>query len=156
MHGLRGILIAFALLALGPSASAAPLPDDMALGKATAPVTVIEYASVGCPHCALWANTVFPAFKARWIDSGQVRFVFREMLTGQTALAAAGFLAARCAGAAHYFDVVDGIFRVQSAILSDGDAKSRITAIAGKAGVPPERLDACLENHAALAALEAR
>src|SRR5665213_1004091 len=106
-------LLASALIASGARAASRGTDPDMALGSLRAPVTVIEYASVGCPHCAVWARTVFPAFKKKYINTGKVRFVFREMLTGDPALAAAGFLVARCAAPAKYFQVVDAIFADQ-------------------------------------------
>jgi protein-disulfide isomerase len=73
-------------------------PDDMVLGSASAPVTVIEYASASCPHCARWSIDVFPEFRRRFIQTGQVRYVMREFLTDPAELAAAGFLTARCGG----------------------------------------------------------
>src|SRR5688572_8278560 len=83
--------------------------DDMVMGKADAPVTVIEYASVTCSHCANFNATVFPAFKAKYVDTGQVKYVLREFLTPPVPIAAAGFLIARCAGPDKYFGVVDAI-----------------------------------------------
>ena len=80
---------------------------DRALGSADAQVTVIEYASTSCPHCAEYHAEVFPAIEARYIDTGQVRYVFREMLTGEPRLAQAGFMLARCAPEDRYFDVID-------------------------------------------------
>lgn len=128
----------------------------MVLGDPRAPVTLVEYASVGCPHCAVWAMTVFPAFKAKYIDSGRVRFVFREMLTGQPTLAAAGFLTARCAGPANYFSVVDQIFRAQEDILRSGDADPFLSRIAIGAGLTQQQFAACLNDPAGQAALQAR
>jgi protein-disulfide isomerase len=117
-------------------------------------VTVIEYASVGCPHCAVWANEVFPAFRAKYVDTGKVRFVFREMLTGNGLLAAAGFLAARCATPDKYFQVVDDIFASQQQLATEGvDALARIAA---HAGVDRAKFDACLMDEAALKALADR
>src|SRR5262249_54974314 len=76
-----GVALSFA--AAGAWASIAdPQADDMALGNPKAKVTVIEYASVGCPHCADWDQLVFPALKAKYVDKGKVRFVVREMATG--------------------------------------------------------------------------
>src|SRR4051812_5990791 len=98
----RFVLALAAALTLGVcgagAAFAAAANDDMVMGKANAPITVIEYASVGCPHCADWNKEVFPAFKAKYIDTGQVRYIAREILAGDPNLAAAGFLIARCAG----------------------------------------------------------
>src|SRR6185503_7987265 len=102
----RTVLIA--ALAFGLTAAAAPAAEDgMARGNPKAKVTVVEYASVGCPHCGNWARNVWPEFRARYVDTGKVRFVLREAITGDAELATAGFLTARCAGPAKYFQVVD-------------------------------------------------
>jgi protein-disulfide isomerase len=155
------LALAAAFLHLQPVAAAqatapvdAPSPGEMSLGNPNAPVTVIEYASVGCPHCAVWANDVFPEFRKKYIDTGKVRFVFREMLTGNPTLAAAGFLIARCAPPDRYFQVVDDVFAGQADLARDGiDALARIGE---HAGLNRARFDACLEDHAALQALEQR
>ncbi len=153
----RGVLagaLALALTATG--AVAAGTADDMALGARGAPVTVIEYASLGCPHCAVWAKEVFPAFKRKYIDTGKVRFVFREMLYGDPALAAAGFLTARCAGPARYFQVVDAVFQAQEKIAGEGGPAGTLQRIAKDAGVSEARFTACLKDQAALTALQVR
>ncbi len=126
----------------------------MALGSQRAPVTVVEYASLGCPHCAVWAREVFPSFKKTYVDSGKVRFVLREMLFGNSTLAAAGFLTARCAGAERYFQVVDGIFDDQAKIEQNG--ADEMLSVAKTAGLTEDRFKACLRDPAALQALEAR
>jgi protein-disulfide isomerase len=158
----RGFIATFALagalLALAAGARAqspqTPSPGEMTLGNPRAPVTVIEYASVGCPHCAAWANDVFPEFRQKYIDTGKVRFVFREMLTGNPTLAAAGFLIARCAPPDRYFQVVDDVFASQAELARDGiEALARIGE---HAGLAREKFDACLEDHAALRALQQR
>ncbi|HZZ37447.1 MAG TPA: DsbA family protein [Caulobacteraceae bacterium] len=151
----RRTLIA-AALALGAAPAWAAAEDGMAMGKATAPVTVVEYASVGCPHCAHWAIEVFPTFKKTYIDTGKVRFVLREMLTGNVALAQGGFLVARCAGPAKYFQVVDAVFRAQDAVERAGEAYDVLLGIAKNAGLDKARFDACLADEAATKALEAR
>jgi protein-disulfide isomerase len=136
---------------------AAPQADDMALGSPMARVTVIEYASAGCPHCANWANDVFPAFKARYIDTGKARFVLREVITGQPTVATAGFMLARCAPAEKYFDVVDRVFARQADIfegkVSAGDA---LGAVANSVGMSDEAFEACLTDQANLDAVNAR
>ena len=96
--------------------------DDMSLGNPAAKVTVIEYASVACPHCAKFNNEEFPAFKTKYIDSGRIHYVFREMLVGgdqEQTMAAAGFLMARCAGKDKYFSVIDAIFHGQEAMFPE-------------------------------------
>lgn len=133
----------------------APAPDGpMTMGSPKAPVTVVEYASVGCPHCADWAVKVLPEFKKRFIDTGKAKLEFHEMITGDPELAVAGFLVARCAPAARYFDVVDEIFDRQVEIArGGGDA---LFGVAQKAGLTRPQFDACLTNDKALTALEQR
>ena len=139
-----------------PPSPAAPgqAAEAMSLGNPRAPVTVIEYASVGCPHCAKWANDVFPEFRSQYIDTGKVRFEFHEMLTGNPTLAAAGFLLARCAAPSRYFQVVDDVFARQSEIGDKGI--DVLQQIGDHAGVTRDQFDACLENPAALEALQKR
>ena len=77
--------------------SAVELPTDRAEGDAGAPVTVIEYASVSCGACGNWANTVYPEFKERFIDTGEVRYIFREFPAGNQQLFMTGSIIANCA-----------------------------------------------------------
>ncbi len=112
-------LMVFGAAACSPKAGGGAggvLPDDMDLGNAQAKLTVVEYASVGCPVCAKWQKEVYPAFKAKYIDTNKAHYVFRERLVGQgpeIAVAASGFLLARCAGKDKYFAVNDAIFKNQ-------------------------------------------
>ncbi len=135
----------------GPSAAA----PDMALGNPKAPITVVEYASVGCSHCATWAREVFPAFKAKYVATGKVRFVLHEMLTGEPTLAAAGFLTARCAGPERYFQVVDAVFARQDDIIKES-GHGILEGIAKDAGLDQAHFMACLTDEAALQALDER
>lgn len=152
--------LALALVALAGAARAVPAhePDDMALGSAKAPVTVIEYASVGCPHCAAWNNEVFDAFRAKYVDSGKVRFVVREMLTGDPNLAAAGFMLARCAGPAKYFPVIDAIYRRQASMFQAPNTPDTVLRDIAKTvgGLTDAKFDACIADKQALAAVNAR
>ena len=132
------------------------LPDDMTLGNPAAKVTVIEYASASCSHCAEFNNDVFPAFKAKYIDSGKVHYVFREFLTSPAEVAAASFLVARCAGKDKYFSVLDTIFRGQAEMYQSGDIKGALLRAAQGAGMTEAQFDACLTNEAAGDALSAR
>ena len=92
-------------------AQAGPAGDVM-LGSDQAPVTIIEYASMTCPHCAHFSTTTFPVLKQRYIDTGKVRFTLREFPLDP--LAAAGFMLARCAGNDKYMPVVETLFAKQS------------------------------------------
>ena len=116
----RQALAATAVLATaaGGRAAAAPgvaTPADMALGNPKAAVTVVEYASLSCGHCAHFNETIFPDFKNKHDDTGRVRYVMKEFLTAPANVAAAGFLLARCGGGgpAKYFKIVDEVFRSQ-------------------------------------------
>jgi hypothetical protein len=115
----RQILIAAAsltaaLAATGTAFSApAPQPDDMSLGNTKAKIEVLEYASLACPHCGHFNETIFPTLKSKYIDTGKVRYTLKEMITEPATVAVAGFLIARCAGPDKYFTVVDQVFRSQ-------------------------------------------
>jgi protein-disulfide isomerase len=131
----------------------------MSLGNPAAKVTMVEYASVACPHCALFNNTVFPAFKAQFIDTGKVHYVFREMLVGgdaEQSMAAAGFLMARCAGRDKYFSIVDAIFHQQEAIYQTGDIRGGLLKIAESAGMTEPQFTACISDDKAIKALNDR
>jgi len=130
--------------------------EDMSLGKADAKVTVVEYASVACPHCAKWNNEVFPAFKAKYIDTGRVHYVSRESLTGDPRLAAAGYLIARCAGKDKYFQVVDALYRAQERIYTSGDIRGELQGIAQAAGLNEQQFTACVNDEKALKELNDR
>ncbi len=132
-------------------------PGDMTLGSPKAKLQVVEYASLSCPHCARFNATVFPAFKAKYVDTGKVRYTLREMLTPPAQVAAAGFLLARCAGPAKYFKVVDEVFKSQARWgEGDGDIRPIFLEIAKNNGVSEDQFAACLDDQAALQALQAR
>jgi protein-disulfide isomerase len=119
-------------------------------------VKVVEYASLSCPHCARFNAQVFPAFKAKYVDTGQVRYTLREMLTPPAELAAAGFLMARCAGPSKYFKVVDEVFRSQEKWSDEAPIKPIFLAIAKANGLSEAQFEACLSDPKAQAALNAR
>jgi protein-disulfide isomerase len=138
-------------------AAATAQADDMSLGNPKAKVKVIEYASASCPHCARWDMEVFPAFKAKYIDTGKVQYTLKEYLTEPQALAAAGFLLARCAGKDRYFPVLDAVFRGQNEMVQTGDVRGVLARIAkSPGGLTETQLDACMRDAAAEKALAAR
>jgi protein-disulfide isomerase len=131
--------------------------DDMSLGNPQAKVQVVEYASASCPHCARWDMEVFPAFKAKYVDSGKVRYTLKEYLTDPEAIAAAGFLLARCAGKDRYFQVVDAVFKGQQEMVESKDVKGVLARIAkDPGGLSEAQFDACMRDTAAEKALAAR
>ncbi len=161
MRDVQRRFVIAALPALGLSAChkapAAAGSGDMSLGDPNAKVTVIEYASVACPVCGKWYAEVWPAFKARYIDTGRIHYILREMLVGDTSemsAAAAGFLLARCAGKDNYFKVVDAIFKNQQSLFSDVDGT--LGTVAKSVGMSDAAFNACITDDKALLALNAR
>lgn len=123
--------------------------DDHAIGNANAAVTIIEHASVVCGACANWHTTVYPDFKKKYIDSGLVRFVFREFPTAPENLAQAGFLIANCAGEDKFFENISLQFKRQKQIFAaagDGTVKDEYIAIAKAGGLSEEQFEQCLQN----------
>lgn len=124
---------------------------EKVLGPATAPVTVVEYASMSCPHCADFDRTTFDAFRLKYIDSGKVRYIFREFPLNSPAFAVA--MVARCAPADRYFDVVHAYFRSQEKWLMQSDLKAGIMAVAKDFGFTDQSFDACVANQALFEAI---
>jgi protein-disulfide isomerase len=147
------IALAASLAACGPK-GAKVTADDMTLGNPNAKVTVIEYASVACPHCAKWNEDVFPAFKAKYIDTGKVHYVSREALTGEPRLANAGAMLARCAGKDKYFQVTDAIYHAQASIFQTGDIRGELLTIAQAAGMNEDQFNSCLSDENAAKSAE--
>ncbi len=121
---------------------APPAEGEMALGPETAKVVVVEYASASCPHCANFYKETFPALKKDYIDTGKIRFIFREFPHNQPALAA--FMLARCAPKEKYFPLIDMFFEQQDTWLAA--PLEGLQKIAQLAGFTKESFDACLKN----------
>ena len=157
-HCMVAVMLMLGLAASLPAIAAiSPVSaDDMSMGDPHARVTVIEYGSASCPHCAHFNNDVFPAFKAKYIDSGRVRYVFREFLTPPAELAAAGFLLARCGGRDKYFSTLDEFFHAQASIYQSEDPSLILMKIAKDAGLSDDQAKACLSDQTAVNALNAR
>ena len=148
--------LALSLTACNKGGATAASSDDMTLGNPDAKVTVVEYASASCSHCAKWNEEVFPAFKAKYVDTGRVHYVFREFLTSPIELASAAFLMARCAGKDKYFNVVDAVFRAQPVMYQTGDYRGELLRIANSAGMSEQQFTQCIRDDEALKALNAR
>jgi protein-disulfide isomerase len=126
---------------------------EKVLGRSDAPVTVVEYASMSCPHCADFDRQVFDEFKLKYIDSGKVRFIFREFPLNAPAYAVA--MLARCAPADRFFEVVHTFFRTQETWLRGQDLKASIMEAATPFGFTPQSFDACISNQALFQGIEA-
>lgn len=160
MTMVRTLALAFAaavLSACGAMGGGKPAEGDMALGAADgAKVTVVEYASPTCPHCAQWQKNTWPAFKAAYVDTNKVRYVFREIPTPPADVAVAGFLLARCAGEERYFDVIHAIMESQSEWVAGGAPRDSLIRIAAGVGINEQQFTACVTDPDAIAAMETR
>ena len=123
-----------------------PLPD-MALGAADAKVTVVEYAAPTCPHCAAFNMDVFPRIKSEYIDTGKVRYVFREFPLNIKDLACS-MVTRRIAGddSAKYFAIVDIMFRQQDRLVEKTSDTLRL--IGRQAGLSAQAVEDCLKDQA--------
>ena len=165
------LTLAAALLSVSPltlfsteaRAQSVPMSDlmkpdalpDMALGDPKAPVTIIEYASMTCPHCAHFQETTFPELKKRYIDTGKVRYIFREFPLDS--LAAAVFMLARCSAqddGTKYFAFIDSLFRQQHTWAVERPLDP-LFGIVKQIGFTKETFEACLSNQKILDGIEA-
>ncbi|WP_226634790.1 DsbA family protein [Brevundimonas poindexterae] len=146
-----------ALAACGGDSGGQAAQGDMAKGAPEgAEVTVVEYASVTCGHCAQWQETVWPEFKAKYVDTNKVRFVFREFPTPPAEVAAAGFLLARCAGEDRYFQVIEEIMASQREWQQGISPAATLSRVATSVGLSEDEYRACITDADALAALDER
>ena len=128
---------------------------DMALGPENAKVTVVEYASMTCPHCAAFTVAVFPKLKEQYIDTGKIRFIFREFPLDLKA--AAGSMLARCVAkndANKYFAVVDTLFKQQEQWAAKNTVEE-LKLIGKQAGLSEEGFNACLKDQQVLDGIKA-
>jgi protein-disulfide isomerase len=143
--GPRGFgLVGAALADVSNEELMAPSPlGEQSQGDPKAPVTLIEYAAVTCPHCSDFFMHQFPELKTKYIDTGKVHFIFREFPLN--ALDLAGFMLARCAGDDKFFPMVDTLFEKQREWVVQKPLEPLLT-IAKQAGFTKESFDACLTN----------
>ncbi len=121
---------------------------DMVYGKADAPVTIVEYASLTCSHCADFAVNTLPTIKEKYIDTGKARLIFREFPFDPRATAA--FMLARCAPEDRYFPMVEVFFKQQQQWAGAADGEAALLQIAKLAGFTQESFKACLTNQQVL------
>jgi len=123
---------------------------DMALGPADAAVTITEYASMTCPHCAAFNADVFPKIKAKYIDTGKIRYIFREFPLDIKA--AAGAMLSRCIAkndSARYFAVTDLLFKTQNDWVTKNTTES-LVRVGRQAGLSQDQVETCLNDRALL------
>ena len=159
LRNLAGAAALSVVLALAGCSGkdAAPAEGDMALGAPEgAKVTVVEYASVTCGACAAWNAEVWPEFKAKYVDTKKVRYVFREFPTPPEDVAVSGFLIARCAGEDKYFEVLDHLMRAQTEMHAGVPPRDILLRTAQGAGLSEADFQRCITDKAAVAAMEKR
>jgi protein-disulfide isomerase len=117
---------------------------DIVMGKAEAPVTIVEYASMTCPHCAHFATTTLPTIKEKYIDTGKAKLILREFPFDPRASAA--FMLARCAPEERYYPLVEVLFKQQEQWAGAANAEEPLLQISKLAGFTQESFKACLTN----------
>ena len=155
---LFGVLSAV-LISPGSAHAAAPHPlladaqtalaltkDDRILGNPDAPITIVEYASLTCPHCAHFTNEVLPELKKKWIDTGKAKLVLRDYPLDEPALRAA--MIARCAPPDRYYAYIDTFFGSQEKWVTARDYRDALARLVKLGGMSREEFDNCLKNTA--------
>ena len=127
---------------------AAPGDDDMVLGVPSAPITVIEYSSLTCPHCASFHANTLPDIKKHYIDAGKVRLVYRHFPFDQPALMAAAL--AECAGRDRFFNFLEVLFGSQNTWARAADPLAALTSIGRLGGLKADAIAACFNDKAML------
>ncbi|MFQ5784037.1 MAG: DsbA family protein [Alphaproteobacteria bacterium] len=137
-----------AMPALPLAAGETPGEGEMVLGVADAPVTIIEYASLTCPHCASFHSDTLPLIKERYIDTGKARLVFRDFPFDRPGLLAAAM--ARCAGPERFFGFLEVLFRSQKSWSRATKPTEALVRIGRLGGLSRETVDACFADKALL------
>ena len=156
-------IVAIAAPALALAQTVEPVREgDRTLGSAAAPVTLTVYLSTTCSHCADWHTNDFPAFKARWVDTGKVRVAFRDLPTQPPQVSIAGAVMARCAPEEKYDAVLDALFRGQPRLHAQPGPPPQQTVVAwlaaggAAAGLTRDQMNACFSSEASFAEIETR
>jgi len=130
--------------ALAESHGADFAAGEMAMGPQDAPITIIEYASMTCPHCKNFHETTWPELKKNWIETGKARFIFREFPFDRPGLAAA--MLARCGGDDRFFSFIDVLFATQAQWSRSRDPMGELRKIAALGGVNDDQFNQCMTN----------
>lgn len=155
---------AFALLVLAAvpagaagSAASGPIPAPAAypervLGKADAPITMVDYSSLTCPHCATFHTTVLPQIKKDFIDTGKVKLVYRDFPLDRLALGAA--VVARCVPEGSFFPLLDMLYKGQEKWTRASNPLDAIQGYGRLAGLTPDAMDACFKDQPLVDAIQ--
>lgn len=126
---------------------------ELVIGNADAPVEIVEYASLSCPGCKHFHDTVYPKLKEDYIDTGKVKFIFRDFPTNTPGLAAA--MIARCAGPTKHAGMIDIFFDTQPQWGRSENPLQALTMVARMAGLGPNDVDNCVKNEELYQAIRA-
>jgi protein-disulfide isomerase len=151
------LLFAVTLAGAGPATAQAPDPakaasllavtqQDRVLGKPDAPITIVEYASLTCSHCAHFDKDVLPGLKKKWIETGKAKLVLRDYPLDEPAMRAA--MMARCAPPDRFYPLIDTLFQTQDQWALSKDWRGALEKTARLAGISKKDFDACLANKA--------
>lgn len=156
---LAGFLLVGSIAALPPGVRAeapGPTPEaqDHVLGKSEAPITIIEYGSLTCPHCAEFDRTTLPEVEKNWIETGKAKLVFRVFPLNQLDVRAA--MLASCVPAERYFAFIDAVYQSQATWMAAQDPEQALAGIARLAGVAEDKIKSCLDDKALEDAVEAQ
>ena len=153
---IQGIGVLLLALLVSVRAVGAASVDEMlaerALGDKAAPVTIVEYSSLACPHCASFHSQTLPQIKEAYIDTGKARLVYRDYPLGTPAMAAA--LIARCVDPSRYFGFLDVLYRSQATWAGSANPLDDLRQMSRFAGLSDADFDACLENKALLQGIQ--
>ncbi|MGE5547389.1 MAG: DsbA family protein [Solirubrobacterales bacterium] len=131
-------------------------PLDQVLGNPNAPITMVEYASTTCGHCAAFHKETLPRIKAEWIDTGKAKLIYRDFPTGPAALSIGASMIAHCSGPQRYFGVLGMLFESQEKWLGSKNPLEELKRIVRLAGITGEQVDACLQRQDLAQAIQAR
>jgi len=137
------LMLAVSLAGLG-SARAEDAAATHVLGNPDAPITIIEYASLTCPHCAEFDKTELPKLKQAYIDTGKAKLVYRDFPLDGVALKAS--MIARCLPSDRYFAFIDALFKQQNSWAYGGDPKTGLQRMARLAGMSQDTFDKCFDD----------
>jgi protein-disulfide isomerase len=138
------VLAGLGLVGFGRAGARAEETTDHVLGKADAPITIIEYASLTCPHCAEFNKEVLPEVKAKYIETGKAKLIYRDFPLDQWALRAS--VLARCAPSDKYFGFVDVLFQNQVTWATAKDPMAALEKIGMLGGVSSAQFSACMQD----------
>ena len=158
MKPFRRLLAVAVALFLGHAAQAAEDGHkiDQVLGKADAPLTIIEYASTTCGHCATFHKTTLPKLKSEWIDTGKAKLIYRDFPTGPKGLSVGTSMIVHCAGPERYFGLLGLVMEQQEKWMGAADKLAELKKLAKLAGLTEDKVDACLKRQDLSDAIEFR